>query len=215
MNIAPTSPSAFINDNALAPEKSINNKDFSLAITSSEGAYMKAAKAAQGDTPESHINSYLMPYYEEAKKLAHQSMVGSGKTVGTREYNIELYREMMGNIMEIPIDVEITADEMNQAVLFNHLGLDFKEYKTLQARSELLGMLKQEIMEDGKLLRSDKDKLESLIADAQKRLEKAQEALLAGEDITEYMQQSRRAINDGFEQLGLGKVHPRDRIASM
>ena len=76
-------------------------------------------------------------------------------------------------------------------------------------------MLKQEVIEDGKLLRSDKDKLESLIADAQKRLEKAQEAVLAGEDITEYMQQSRRAINDGFEQLGLGKVHPRDRIASL
>lgn len=115
----------------------------------------------------------------------------------------------------MPIEVEIAPEEMNQALLFNHLGLDFKEYKTVSVRSELLTMLEQKVEQDSTLIRSDKAKLTAIIADTQDRLEETQAALLEGEDITQRLQDSKKAIYSAYEQLKLGNVSQRDLISTL
>lgn len=104
---------------------------------------MAAAKAVQEKASNNPQSIYLVKHFEQAEKIAHESLASSSHKVGSREYNIEMYREMMTNIVEMPIEVEIAPEEMNQALLFNHLGLDFKEYKTISVRSELFSMLEQ------------------------------------------------------------------------
>ncbi|GEK10005.1 hypothetical protein HUZ36_16515 [Pseudoalteromonas sp. McH1-7] len=186
-----------------------------VAKSSETNSFMAAAKAVQEKTSNNPQSIYLVKHFEQAEKIAHESLVSSSHKVGSREYNIEMYREMMTNIVEMPIEVEIAPEEMNQALLFNHLGLDFKEYKTISVRSELFSMLEQKVDQDSTLLKSDKAKLTAIIADMQDRLEAAQAALLEGEDVAERLQDSKKAIYDSYEQLKLGKVSQRDLLAAL
>ncbi|TMN33694.1 hypothetical protein [Pseudoalteromonas sp. S2755] len=193
----------------------VSDQDISNSVAKNSGtpSFMEAAKAVQEKAPNNTQSTYLTKHFEQAEKLAHEALVSSNHKIGSREYNIEMYREMMTNIVEMPIEVEIAPEEMNQALLFNHLGLDFKEYKTISVRSELLTMLEQKVEQDSTLIRSDKAKLTAIITDTQDRLEAAQAALLEGEDITQRLQDSKRAIYDSYEQLKLGKVSQRDLIS--
>ncbi|MCG9760355.1 hypothetical protein L1D50_14720 [Pseudoalteromonas sp. Isolate6] len=193
----------------------VSDQDISNSATKNSGtqSFMEAAKAIQEKAPNNTQSTYLAKHFDKAEEIAHESLVSSSRKRGSREYNIEMYREMMTNIVEMPIEVEIAPEEMNQALLFNHLGLDFNEYKTVSVRSELLTMLEQKVEQDSMLIRSDKAKLTAIIADTQDRLKAAQVALLEGEDITERLQDSKRAIYDSYERLKLGKVSQRDLLS--
>ncbi|MCG7539185.1 hypothetical protein [Pseudoalteromonas sp. OF7H-1] len=197
-------------NNNVVSDQDISN---SAAKNSGTPSFMEAAKAVQEKASNNTQSTYLTKHFEQAEKLAHESLVSSNHKIGSREYNIEMYREMMTNIVEMPIEVEIAPEEMNQALLFNHLGLDFKEYKTVSVRSELLTMLEQKVEQDSTLIRSDKAKLTAIITDTQDRLEAAQAALLEGEDITQRLQDSKKAIYHAYEQLKLGKVSQRDLLS--
>ncbi|ASD69074.1 hypothetical protein [Pseudoalteromonas piscicida] len=199
-------------NNNVVSDQGVSN---SAAKNSETPSFMEAAKAVQEKAPNNIQSTYLTKHFEQAEKRAHESLVSSNHKIGSREYNIEMYREMMTNIVEMPIEVEIAPEEMNQALLFNHLGLDFKEYKTVSVRSELLTMLEQKVEQDSTLIRSDKAKLTAIIADTQDRLEETQAALLEGEDITQRLQDSKKAIYSAYEQLKLGNVSQRDLISTL
>ncbi|MEJ6473317.1 hypothetical protein [Pseudoalteromonas piscicida] len=212
-----TQLSATNDRNSRQLNSSDKHHDFSSSLeqTKKSNSFMAAAKALQEKNETDTHSPYLTKYYEKAEKLSHEALVGSRNPIGSREYSIEFYREVMTSIIEMPIEVEIDPGEMNQALLFNHLGLDFKEYKSLSVRSELLSMTEQEIEQDGKLLGSDKAKLRTIIEDLQDRLEAAQAALLEGEDITERLQHTKKAIHDSYEQLRLGNASPKDLISAL
>ncbi|WP_462155825.1 hypothetical protein [Pseudoalteromonas piscicida] len=137
-------------NNNVVSDQGVSNSGSKNSETPS---FMEAAKAVQEKAPNNTQSTYLTKHFEQAEKLAYESLVSSSHKIGSREYNIEMYREMMTNIVEMPIEVEIAPEEMNQALLFNHLGLDFKEYKTVSVRSELLTMLEQKVEQDSTLIR--------------------------------------------------------------
>ena len=50
-------------------------------------------------------------------------------------------------IMDFPIEVKIERDEINQAIIYNRLGINFLEVKEIEVRMELLNLAEAEVKE--------------------------------------------------------------------
>lgn len=153
--------------------------------------------------------------YNTAKDKASQRV---DETLSDRERSIETYKETMIEIMEMPIEVEILPSEINEALIFNNLGINYLDYKELKVRIEMLSLTEQDIDEDVALHRSDKEKLRNMTADLRAQLQLQIDDLLAGKDNPDEENQRlnfSNQINTQFEDLGLNDVDKFDLLKRM
>ena len=161
-----------------------------------------------------------LPLSKQAKALYNTAKDKASErvddTLSDRERSIDTYRETMIEIMEMPIDVEISPSEINEALTFNNLGINYLDYKELKVRMEMLSLTEQDIDEDSALHRSDKEKLRNMTADLSAQLQL--DDLLAGKDKPDEENQRlnfSNQINTQFEDLGLNDVDKFDLLKRM
>ena len=154
-----------------------------------------------------------LPFSEQSKALYNIAKDKASErvddTLSDRERSIETYKETMIEIMEMPIDVEILPSEINEALIFNNLGINYLEYKELKVRMEMLSLTDQDIDEDSALHRSDKEKLRNMTADLSAQLQLKIDELLAGNNKPDEENQRlnfSNQINTQFEDFGLNDV---------
>ncbi|MBE0370789.1 hypothetical protein [Pseudoalteromonas aurantia] len=116
-------------------------------------------------------------YYEKIKGHANSVVDDS---LPADKYSKGLHHETLSQIMKMPIDVEVERHEMQQALLFNSLGIDFLAYKELGVRREMLALAEDDIMGDDRLADYEKARFVDAIRGFDARLEEAQNALLGG-----------------------------------
>lgn len=163
-----------------------------------------------------------LPLSEQAKELYHIAKDKASErvddTLSDRERSIETYKETMIEIMEMPIDVEILPSEINEALIFNNLGINYLDYKELKVRMEMLSLTDQDVDEDLALHRSDKEKLRNMTADLRAQLQLQIDDLLAGKDKPDEENQRlnfSNQINTQFEDLGQNDVDKFDLLKRM
>ncbi|KZN65053.1 hypothetical protein [Pseudoalteromonas luteoviolacea] len=161
-------------------------------------AFAKVLQDAFVAKPENTNPDYVMPISlntdydeisEQAKNYYNQALQTARELVDTsadiREQEIQLYREAMIEIMDMPIEVEIEPHEVNQALLFGSLGIDFLEYKEAGVRIEMLNLAEKDVLNSQILENSDKEKLKKMIDEQRSALELQREEMLAGTFIKE------------------------------
>lgn len=163
-----------------------------------------------------------LPLSKQAKALYNTAKDKASErvddTLSDRERSIDTYKETMIEIMEMPIDVEISPSEINEALIFNNLGINYLEYKELKVPMEMLSLTEQDIDEDSALHRSDKEKLRNMTADLSAQLQLQIDDLLAGKDKPDEENQRlnfSNQINTQFEDLGLNDVDKFDLLKRM
>ncbi|KZN54337.1 hypothetical protein [Pseudoalteromonas luteoviolacea] len=161
-------------------------------------AFTKVLQDALVAKPENTNPDYVMPISlntdydeisEQAKSYYNQALKTAKELIDTsadiQEQEIQLYREVMIEIMDMPIEVKIEPHEVNQALLFGSLGIDFLEYKEAGIRIEMLNLAEKDVLNSQVLQTSDKEKLKKLINEQQSSLELQREEMLAGTFIKE------------------------------
>ncbi|RZQ51808.1 hypothetical protein C1E23_17630 [Pseudoalteromonas phenolica] len=163
-----------------------------------------------------------LPFSEQSKALYNTAKDKASErvddTLSDRERSIDTYKETMIEIMEMPIDVEILPSEINEALIFNNLGINYLDYKELKVRMEMLSLTEQDIDEDSALHRSDKEKLRNMTADLSAQLQLQLDDLQAGKDKPDEENQRlnfSNQINTQFEDLGLNDVDKFDLLKRM
>ena len=163
-----------------------------------------------------------LPLSKQAKALYNTAKDKASErvddTLSDRERSIDTYRETMIEIMEMPIDVEISPSEINEALIFNNLSINYLDYKELKLRMEMLSLTEQDIDKDSALHRSDKEKLRNMTADLSAQLQLQLDDLLAGKDKPDEENQRlnfSNQINTQFEDLGLNDVDKFDLLKRM
>ncbi|ALU45286.1 hypothetical protein [Pseudoalteromonas rubra] len=121
------------------------------------------------------ISEQARNYYQVAKDNAYKRVDLSQPE---KQQQIQFYQETMNEIMAMPIEVTVEPHEVNEALLFNNLGIDFMAYKELTVRIEMLDLTEQEIHDDKTLPGYEKDKLKDKIDELKARLEAAIDNLL-------------------------------------
>jgi len=168
------------------------------------------------------VISKNLPISEQAKNLYSHFKANAraevDQNLDERERSIETYRKTMVDIMEEPIEVKILPSEINEALLFNNLGINYLEYKELKVRLEMLALAEQDIDKDTTLNRSDKEKLRDITADLRAQLQLQIDELLAGKEKPDEENQRldfSNRINTQFEDLGLNDVDKFDLLKRM
>ncbi|KAF7764240.1 hypothetical protein PCIT_b0185 [Pseudoalteromonas citrea] len=126
---------------------------------------------------ERNVSKFASFYFEKA--TSHSAAVVDPE-LSAKDYSKAFHKETITQIMKMPIEVEVERDEMQQALLFNSLGIDFLEYKELGVRREMLSLAKNGIENDVSLAQFEKSKFIDAIRHFDARLEQAQNALLGG-----------------------------------
>ncbi|QTL37450.1 hypothetical protein [Pseudoalteromonas viridis] len=121
------------------------------------------------------ISEQASNYYQIARDNAYKRVDLSQPE---KQQQIQFYLETMSEIMEMPIEVKVEPHEVNEALLFNNLGIDFLAYKELKVRIEMLDLTEQEITGDKSLETHEKDKLKDKIDELKAKLEAAIDELL-------------------------------------
>lgn len=163
-----------------------------------------------------------MPISEQAKELYNTAKRVAGERVDEslegRERAIEVYRETMMEVMDMPIEVEVLPSEINEALLFNNLGINYLEFKELKVRMEMLTLAEKDIDQDEGLYPNDKEKLRSIATDLKAQLQAQIDDLLAGKDKLDeeaLKADFKNHINTQFEELGLNDVNKFDLLKQM
>ncbi|AOT11187.1 hypothetical protein [Pseudoalteromonas luteoviolacea] len=124
------------------------------------------------------ISDQAHEYYQFALEIAKERIDPELEDERLRE--IQWYKEATIEIMDMPIEVEIEQDEINEALLFGSLGIDFLTYKEMGVRIDMLNLMEQDINSSQTLLTSDKEKLKSVLNERREVLELQREEMLAG-----------------------------------
>lgn len=124
------------------------------------------------------ISDQARDYYQFALEVATERV--DPELEDDRLKEIQLYQETMIEIMDMPIEVEIEQHEINEALLFGSLGIDFLQYKEMGVRIDMLNLMEQDINSSQTLLTSDKEKLKSVLNERREALELQREEMLAG-----------------------------------
>ncbi|MCO7189008.1 MULTISPECIES: hypothetical protein [unclassified Pseudoalteromonas] len=127
------------------------------------------------DIDPANISGQARTFHQIAKGNAQKYV---DLSLPEKQQHIQLYQETMREIMEMPIQVSVEPHEVNEALLFNNLGIDFMAYKELKVRIEMLDLTEQEINADKSLPSYEKDKLKDNIDERKARLEMAIDDLL-------------------------------------
>ncbi|MCG7547369.1 hypothetical protein [Pseudoalteromonas sp. Of7M-16] len=153
------------------------------------------------NTNYEEISEQAKAYYERALENAKEYV---NPDLDERSQAIQLYQETTIGIMDMPIEVEIEQHEINEALLFGSLGIDFLKYKELGVRIEMLDLMEQDINNSTELLASDKEKLIAVIDEKRSMLEMQREEMLSGTYIEEE-QEHRKALQKRFDSIDFSK----------
>jgi len=105
-------------------------------------------------------------------------------------------------IVDYPIEVEIQPDEINAAILYNSLGINYLDVKRIEMRMDLLEEAKGDVSENvksGAITKKEGAALSEQIQDHQDSLFDQKQALIERKSITE----SEEAL---FKQLKMSQV---------
>ncbi|MCG7560353.1 hypothetical protein [Pseudoalteromonas sp. McH1-42] len=141
------------------------------------------------------ISDQARNYYQVARDNAYKR-VDLGQP--EKDQQIQLYQETMSEIMAMPIEVNVEPHEVNEALLFNNLGIDFFAYKALKIRVEMLDLTEQEIHNDKALPDYEKDKLKDKVDELKARLKEAIDTLLGDSEDAPLETNSNRTADDVF-----------------
>ncbi|ESP94804.1 hypothetical protein [Pseudoalteromonas luteoviolacea] len=153
------------------------------------------------NTNYEEISEQAKAYYERALENAKEYV---NPDLDERSQAIQLYQETTIGLMDMPIEVEIEQHEINEALLFGSLGIDFLKYKELGVRIEMLDLMEQDINNSTELLASDKEKLIAVIDEKRSMLEMQREEMLSGTYIEEE-QEHRKALQKRFDSIDFSK----------
>jgi hypothetical protein len=123
------------------------------------------------------VSKFAAFFFEKA--TSHATSVIDPE-LSAKDFSKAFHKETIMQIMKMPLEVEVERDEMQQALLFNSLGINFLEYKELGVRREMLSLAKESIKKDVNLKQFEKSKFIDAINLFDARLEQAQNALLGG-----------------------------------
>ncbi|MCF2859768.1 hypothetical protein L1286_20000 [Pseudoalteromonas sp. SMS1] len=149
------------------------------------------------NTNDAEISQQAKEYYHHAQTAARGRV---DTTADMRNQALQLFRETVIEIMDMPIEVEIEPHEINEALLFGSLGIDFLEYKEAGVRIEMLNLTAQDVNNTRALQTSDKEKLKELIDEQISKLDLQREEMLAGTFIKE-KSDHRAIVEQQFSQL--------------
>jgi hypothetical protein len=87
--------------------------------------------------------------YNELKLGAKEKL--DGMNLGKEELKPSDYHNAtIEEIMKFPIEVKIERDEINQAIIYNRLGINYLDVKKLEVKMELLALAKGEVLQQKK-----------------------------------------------------------------
>ncbi|MCF6440492.1 hypothetical protein L1077_13730 [Pseudoalteromonas luteoviolacea] len=107
------------------------------------------------------------------------------KSQSAKNQQIQLFKETVIEIKDIAIKVEIEVDEVNEALLFSSLGIDFLKYKEAGVRTDMLSLLEKDVYQSEGLTVSEKQALIDTISTERDKLASLQENILAGSYVPE------------------------------
>ncbi|MDK1287577.1 hypothetical protein [Pseudoalteromonas umbrosa] len=116
-------------------------------------------------------------YYEQVLPNARERV---DKSQSAKNQKIQLFEESVIEIKDIAIKVDIEIDEVNEALLFSSLGIDFLKYKEAGVRADMLSLLEKDVYQSEGLTASEKQVLIDTIAMERDKLTSLQENILAG-----------------------------------
>ncbi|KID56252.1 hypothetical protein JF50_18515 [Pseudoalteromonas luteoviolacea] len=116
-------------------------------------------------------------YYEQVLPSARERV---DKSQSAKNQKIQLFEEAVIEIRDIAIKVDIEIDEVNEALLFSSLGIDFLKYKEAGVRADMLSLLEKDVYQSEALTLSEKQTLVDTISLERDKLTRLQESILAG-----------------------------------
>ncbi|MBQ4880524.1 hypothetical protein J8M21_25310, partial [Pseudoalteromonas luteoviolacea] len=116
-------------------------------------------------------------YYEQVLPNARERV---DKSQSAKNQKIQLFEESVIEIKDIAIKVDIEIDEVNEALLFSSLGIDFLKYKEAGVRADMLSLLEKDVYQSEDLTVSGKQALIDTILIEREKLTSLQENILAG-----------------------------------
>ncbi|XPF94085.1 hypothetical protein ACM9HF_19045 [Colwellia sp. RE-S-Sl-9] len=105
---------------------------------------------------------------EEVRRLYNQIKEETNtelETFNTTDKALEPFDYLSNNIdgiMDFPIEVKIERDEIEMAILYNSLGINYLDVKRIEVRVELLEIAKEEVRENANNGNITKDQEQSL-----------------------------------------------------
>ncbi|KZN63776.1 hypothetical protein N473_15780 [Pseudoalteromonas luteoviolacea CPMOR-1] len=116
-------------------------------------------------------------YYEQVLPNARERV---DKSQSVKNQKIQLFEEAVIEIRDIAIKVDIEIDEVNEALLFSSLGIDFLKYKEAGVRADMLSLLEKDVYQSEALTLPEKQILVDTISLEKDKLTLLQESILAG-----------------------------------
>ncbi|AOT11186.1 hypothetical protein [Pseudoalteromonas luteoviolacea] len=116
-------------------------------------------------------------YYEQVLPNASARV---DKSQSAKNQKIQLFEEAIIEIKDIAIKVDIEIDEVNEALLFSSLGIDFLKYKEAGVRTDMLSLLEKDVYQSKELTISEKHTLIDTISLERDKFALLQENILAG-----------------------------------
>jgi len=93
------------------------------------------------------------------------------------------YHATIDEIMNVPIEVKIERDEVNQAIIYNRLGISYLDVKKLEVKMELLALAKEDVMQQkkkGVITEEQATRLVEKIEGFQEQLQEEKQNVLEG-----------------------------------
>ena len=185
--------------NKVAIDTQISKKDANInhqgALTKFTDALDNASVAtgvldanAKHEIPDSTRTLY--------KKITDKVTSELDVRLNSREKAISYSRNSIDAILNEPIEVEMTPQDLKRAIIFARLGIDYEKVKELEAKIDLLTLAKEEIEQSIALTATDKAALLEQIEEEQTNLNEKIEALMKGHEGKEL---------DALEQVLYGK----------
>jgi hypothetical protein len=182
-----TSTSSVPSDNQGGRENPVFSEMYNELLAKAEPFAKTEPSAVKTESVEkaqaSHYISKINPadvdaIYKAVKEEVKEELEAfnfDGKSVEL----FELHNSNIDKIMSYPVEVTIERDEINQAILYNSLGINYLDIKKIEVKMELLAKVKDEVIEQRKQgkIREDQaqlviDRIETLQAQLMDKKEK-------------------------------------------
>ena len=141
--------------NTLAAYSAAANTDNTDKVASTEFSKIYNEQLAKEDHPDemrysSRISNINQAEVEEIYERLKEEVRTELEESNFENKKLTLFDYLNANIdgiMDFPIEVKIERDEINQAIIYNRLGINFLEVKEIEVRMELLNLAEAEVKE--------------------------------------------------------------------
>lgn len=145
------------------------------------GAAKNLTEAKQSSDRVSTISpEYIDETYQKIRQQSREKL-DEDNFQNRRISQFEYLNRTIDDVMDYPIEVKIDKSEVNTAILFNRIGVNFLDLKRTEVRMELLAEAGKELEQTKDQMSQEKhDRLNKKIEGHQVRLEEQKQAILAG-----------------------------------